>query len=175
MSPTTLPSVCLFPLCLLPVIISTYFWAPPHLFLGGWHGNSNTPNSSLLLGQEAFCASAYGQVCTWISMWGMRGYPQGCGYTQGTEPGHGGQFGPGSPLRAQHTCVHHRVESFYAGHVFQLFLRAGPPGAECPPPFRTGKECTARVFMHLLFSWCQESSGFNLYGNNRTKLSHNPP
>lgn len=50
-------------------------WSSPshdfHLFWGFfltfpvWHENSNTPNSSLLLGQEAFSASTHSGRCPW--------------------------------------------------------------------------------------------------------------
>lgn len=58
-----LPPIWSFPLCLLPVIISTHVLAPPHPVPGVWLENSNTPNSSLLFGQEDISASAHtGQV-----------------------------------------------------------------------------------------------------------------
>lgn len=86
---------------LLPVMISTYFGGSSSPFLGVWHENSNTPNSSLLLGQEAFSASTHSGRCA-------RGQVPMVWETgaHSTPLGRGGQSGPGSLLGAQHTCFH---------------------------------------------------------------------
>lgn len=88
-----LPPIWSFPLCLLPVIISTHVLAPPHPVPGVWLENSNTPNSSLLFGQEDISASAHtGQVR-------MEKATHGAGE-------HGNAQGVGIPGGAVHTPVH---------------------------------------------------------------------
>lgn len=81
--PPPSPQPVLSPLGLLPLIISTHFGGSSSPFLGVWHENSDTPNSSLLLGQEAFSASAYTGRCTqrqvrmWAGTHGGGGCPWG--------------------------------------------------------------------------------------------------
>lgn len=132
--------------------------------------------TAILLGQETFSASAYGQVCTWVSMWGMGGYPRGCGHTQGTEPGHGGQFGPearSEPSTPVFTIV---FNHFVLVVSFSYSSELAHHGQTVHPHLGLGRNALP-VFLCIYFSVdvksLQDSSCMEIIGPSSPIILHN--